>query len=56
MKFNEKIISKLSATWQGFINLAKEHQRKIDNREYAPVDGNIILGYHLYKLAEQKHS
>lgn len=56
MKFNEKIISKLSVTWQGFIRLAQEHQRKVNNREYAPVDGNIILGYNLYKLAEQAHS
>nr|DAN66587.1 MAG TPA: hypothetical protein [Caudoviricetes sp.] len=56
MKFNEKIISNLSVIWQGFIRLAQEHQRKIDNREHAPVDGNVILGYHLYKLAEQVHS
>lgn len=56
MDFNEKLISKLSATWQGFIKLAQEHQRKVNNREYAPVDGNIILGYNLYKLAVQAHS
>ena len=54
MKFNEKLISKLGATWQYYIRLAQAHHARNMVNKLNPVDENIVLGYSLYRIAEQK--
>lgn len=56
MKFNEKLISKLGATWQYYIRRAQEfEQLKLKNRA-AQIDEQAALGYHLYGIAQRQLS
>ena len=54
MKFNEKLISMLGATWQYYIRRAQEfEQLKLKNRA-AQMDEQAALGYHLYGIAQRQ--
>jgi len=56
MKFNEKLISKLGATWQYYIRRAQEfEQLKLKNRA-VQIDEQAALGYHLYGIAQRQLS
>ncbi len=56
MKFNEKLISMLGATWQYYIRRAQEfEQLKLKNRA-AQMDEQAALGYHLYGIAQRQIS
>lgn len=52
MEFNEKLISKLGATWQYYIRRAQEFKQR--KNKAVQIDEQAALGYHLYGIAQRQ--